>query len=297
MDASQLDEEHIRLAFERIDTTHAGYVTKSVLGQTLASRAGCCSWLAGWLAVALRTHSSFLSTLPACLPLACVCRENFAELCGVDMSAEQVEAMFAEVDLDRDGRLNYPEVSSQPATDSHEGDGAGPDLLLLLCVWLVRGADEGHTAVARCAQEQPAVGSAQQAAGAAAGAEGPRLLLGPDAHGLHAKGLHRLQQGQRRIIQQQQHGSSSRSHRAAAGPHPNIDDRRRRQSSSAPAEEDRPAAGSWLATSPHNPPSAPASKRASLGGREGGHDHEQASSQMRGGRGRVNGGRERGLTD
>lgn len=28
MDASMLDEEHIRLAFERIDTTHVGYITK-----------------------------------------------------------------------------------------------------------------------------------------------------------------------------------------------------------------------------------------------------------------------------
>lgn len=46
-------------------------------------------------------------------------RENFAELCGVDMSADQVDAMFSEVDLDRDGRLSYPEVHNH--THSQRG--------------------------------------------------------------------------------------------------------------------------------------------------------------------------------
>lgn len=65
MDAALLDEEHIQLAFDRIDTDHKGFISK----------------------------------------------ENFAELVGVDMTAEQVQKVFDEVDVDRDGKLSYTEFA------------------------------------------------------------------------------------------------------------------------------------------------------------------------------------------
>lgn len=37
-------------------------------------------------------------------------RDNFAELVGIDMTPEQVDKVFAEVDLDHDGKLAYTEV-------------------------------------------------------------------------------------------------------------------------------------------------------------------------------------------
>lgn len=40
------------------------------------------------------------------------------------MSADQVDAMFSEVDLDRDGRLSYPEVK---AHTHREGAREEPD--------------------------------------------------------------------------------------------------------------------------------------------------------------------------
>lgn len=47
MDASMLDEEHIRLAFERIDTTHVGYITKydPHKGTERGANECLCRWL------------------------------------------------------------------------------------------------------------------------------------------------------------------------------------------------------------------------------------------------------------